>query len=64
MLPSEEDALRYYCYAHVADDAPWAALEDFLRERQRYRQADTLWYVRQCILELLPVALPIAERID
>jgi uncharacterized protein (TIGR02996 family) len=59
----DETALREVCYANLGDDAPWGIYADWLRERGRDTMADRMPELRRVLLALLPVALPIAERL-
>jgi hypothetical protein len=56
----DETTLRNACYANLGDDLPWAALEDYYRERGD-KMAERMGALRQVLTGMLPVALPIAE---
>ena len=64
MLLTDEHCLIQACYAALRDDAPWGIYADWLREHGQDRRADRLPVLRRMLVSLLPVALPIAERLD
>ncbi len=64
MLLTDQTALLRACYAALRDDAPWLVYADWLREHGQDRRADRLPVLRRMLVSMLPVALPIAERLD